>query len=132
MGALNDLAKACNENAVSKGFYDTFDKLHVLAASTGDSKLLEEFYAIWKLSRLKLVVTELAEAAEEVREPGKLSPKIKEKLGEDLPAFDEEIADTLIRLFDLAGSLGVDLDRAVELKMRANALRKPMHGGKLA
>lgn len=132
MGALNDLARACNDNAVNKGFYETFYKLSEMVDSTGDPKLIAEFCAIWKLSRLELVTTELAEAAEEVREPGKLSPKIKKELGEDLPAFDEELADALIRLFDLAGSLGIDLDRAVELKMRMNAMRKPMHGGKLA
>lgn len=132
MGALNDLARACNDNAVNKGFYKTYYKLCDMLVLTGDEQLLAEFQAVWKLSRLQLVTTELAEAAEEVREPGKLSPKIKEKLGEDLPAFDEELADALIRLFDLAGSLGIDLDRAVELKMRMNAMRKPMHGGKLA
>jgi len=132
MPTLNEHSKACFNNAVNKGFYDTYDKLMTMASQAGDDKLLAEFQAIWKLSRLELVTTELAEAAEEVREPGKLSVKIKEKLGEDLPAFNEELADALIRLFDLAGSLGIDLDRAVNLKMKANSMRKPMHGGKLA
>lgn len=134
MGALNDLAKACNENAVNKGFYDTRNKLRntIIVMHGADSKELREFDAMWGLSRLMLIDTETAEAAEELRTPGKFSERIREKLGEDLLAFDEEIADIQIRLFDLAGSLGMDLDRAVELKMRANAMRKPMHGGKLA
>lgn len=134
MPTLNEYSKACYDNAVSKGFYATINKAVDLLEAAGDDKGANELRAVWGLSRLMLINTELSEAAEELREPGKMSAKIKEKLGDDvnLLSFDEELADVQIRLFDLAGSSGIDLDRAVNLKMKANSMRKPMHGGKLA
>lgn len=46
--------------------------------------------------------------------------------------FPIEIADALIRIFDLAGAHGIDLDEAVRIKMAYNATRPVRHGGKLA
>ena len=61
------------------------------------------------LGKLMLVVTECAEAAEDVR-------------GCNWEHFPEEIADTCIRLFDIAGSLGFDLEAAIAVKMGKNEL----------
>ncbi len=44
--------------------------------------------------------------------------------------FEDEIADTVIRCFDMAAHLGFDLEKHIELKMRYNTLRPQMHGGK--
>ena len=41
----------------------------------------------------------------------------------------EEIADIIIRVLDLAGHRGIDVDRAVELKTLYNRNRPFRHGG---
>jgi NTP pyrophosphatase (non-canonical NTP hydrolase) len=42
--------------------------------------------------------------------------------------FGDELADTIIRVADLAGYLGIDLGRAVHQKMRRNRERPRKHG----
>lgn len=44
--------------------------------------------------------------------------------------FESELADTVIRVCDLAGYLGIDLERAIAEKMAYNATRGHRHGGK--
>jgi len=71
------------------------------------------------LERLMLVVTECAEAAEDYR-------------NKRMEHFPEELADICIRTFELARSLGIDLEGAIEQKHAKNKLRPYRHGGKLA
>lgn len=78
---------------------------------------------------LALITTEVAEAIEEVR-----AGRFREWSGENgkpegLPA---ELADVVIRCFDLAEGLGIDLTGAIERKHAYNASRPARHGGKLA
>jgi NTP pyrophosphatase (non-canonical NTP hydrolase) len=64
---------------------------------------------------LMLIVTELSEAMESYR--------TKNRKG-----FNEEIADTFIRLFDLCGGLKLDITKEIEKKMLKNRLRPYKHG----
>jgi len=43
-------------------------------------------------------------------------------------SVQEELADAVIRCFDLAGSLGFDLQTAMEKKMNINEKRPMKHG----
>ena len=43
-----------------------------------------------------------------------------------------ELADIVIRVFDLAGMLKIDIANEIERKMRYNVTRPYRHGGKLA
>lgn len=43
-------------------------------------------------------------------------------------SFEDEIADAAIRIFDLAGGLGIDLDWHIAQKRRYNSLRPYKHG----
>jgi NTP pyrophosphatase (non-canonical NTP hydrolase) len=67
------------------------------------------------LGKLMLVVSEVAEAAEAVR-------------ANNLPYFEEEIADTLIRLFDICGTMEIDISRVIAKKMEINKARQTRHG----
>lgn len=67
------------------------------------------------LAKLMLVVSEVGEAAEAVRK-------------DDYDNFKEEIADTIIRLLDICGSLSMDIDKEVNHKMYVNEGREHMHG----
>jgi len=66
---------------------------------------------------LMLSVSELAEAMEAHRK-GKMDDHLPHR-----PGVEVEIADCLIRLFDFAGGLGLDLAGAFREKMEYNARR---------
>lgn len=44
--------------------------------------------------------------------------------------FEDELADILIRVFELCGIKNIDIDSHVKMKMRYNSLRPRMNGGK--
>lgn len=62
-----------------------------------------------------LIVTELAEAMEAHRV-------------QDQENFKEEIADSFIRLLDLCGGLGIDIEAEIEKKSSKNKTRPYKHG----
>ena len=66
---------------------------------------------------LMLIVSELAEALEAAR------------MG-DTENFNEELADTVIRIFDYCGYLNIDLESEIMKKYSKNQLRSYKHGKK--
>ena len=70
------------------------------------------------LGKLMLVVTEVSEAAEAVRK-------------NDPPHFTEELADIFIRLLDITGTMGIDIEKAIDRKMTINAGRPFLHEKKI-
>lgn len=66
---------------------------------------------------LALIHSEVSEALEAVRR-------------QDRPNFQEELADVLIRVLDVAGGLGVDMGAVVRAKLERNKQRGYRHGGK--
>lgn len=128
MKTLNELRDKIHENAKNKGFWDNQRETGAL---------------------LMLCVSELAEALEADR-MGKHSDTtgINEliKAGytwDDTPVsyqsyfvrdvkntFEDELADTIIRVLDLCGANGIDIDKHIELKMKYNATRERLHGKK--
>lgn len=64
---------------------------------------------------LMLIVTELAEAMEAHRV-------------QDQDNFREELADTFIRLLDLCGGLGIDIEQEILKKSQRNKNRPYKHG----
>ena len=93
---------------------------------------------------LMLIVTELAEAMEAHRGRGNtLDRKLFEDTQKASPimfkedfevcikdTFEDEISDALIRIFDLCGGLGIDLDFHVKNKLKYNTMRAKLHGKK--
>lgn len=86
---------------------------------------------------LMLIVTEAAEAMEVARRFPK-EMLCAQMYGEPPESkikpvgFPSEIADIVIRVADLCGYLGVDLEAAVIEKMTYNATRPYRHGNKVA
>jgi NTP pyrophosphatase (non-canonical NTP hydrolase) len=76
--------------------------------------------------KLCLIHSEVSEALEDYRN-GNLQADYE---GSKPVGFPSELADILIRVFDLAGALGIDLDKAVAEKMSYNQTRSHRHGGK--
>ena len=75
---------------------------------------------------------------DEPREMGTILALIHAEVSEALEAdrkgwtenFAEELADVCIRVFDLCGSKGIDLEKAIAEKMEYNKTRSYKHGGK--
>jgi NTP pyrophosphatase (non-canonical NTP hydrolase) len=118
---LTELSNKAHEMAVSKGFYE--DK-----KETG--------------TLLMLIVSELGEALEADRKdqfayridlddfnegsaPEEFDISFRNNIKD---TFEDEIADTLIRIFDLCGYYEIDIQKHVELKMRYNSTRPNKHG----
>ena len=66
---------------------------------------------------LCLIHSEVSEALEAMRK-------------HDRPNFEEELADVIIRVLDLTGGLGIDIERAIHEKLEVNRQREHRHGGK--
>lgn len=81
------------------------------------------------LAKVMLVVTELAEAVEAARE-GKYALWVT--VDGKPEGFVTEMADAVIRIFHIAGLMGLDLEGAVKAKMAYNEKRAFRHGGKKA
>jgi len=75
----------------------------------------EERYRI--PTSLMLLTSEVAEALEAFRE-------------DDRASFEEELADVAIRLMDMCGGLGIDLEARILAKLEKNRTRGYRHGGK--
>jgi NTP pyrophosphatase (non-canonical NTP hydrolase) len=97
--SINDLIYNAFQTAKKHGFWDDLD--------VDNSTVL--------LSKLMLIATEVAEAAEAVRI-------------NSMSKLSEELADIVIRVLDLAGALGINLEQAVLHKMEVNTTRPQKHG----
>lgn len=119
---LNELAKEIHEANCEKGFYDQ------------DPGLAKQ---------MLLIVTEIAEAAEADREDHHADREEYDRLMGSMDpnyvivnhfplliknSFEDEIADAMIRLLDLAGSRGIDIDYHVQRKLEYNKTRPYKHG----
>lgn len=81
------------------------------------------------LEMLMLIVTELAEIAEEHRKGS--NPKEIWYDGSKPEGVPIEYADVLIRLLDDIERLGIDIQYAYNIKMNYNRTREERHGGKV-
>lgn len=85
-------------------------------------------------SLLMLVVTELAEAFEEYRDNHGVQEVYfqEDHHGNMKPeGFPVELADTVIRIFDIAEAFGIDLESEIARKVEFNRMRPFKHGGKV-
>ena len=83
------------------------------------------------MEKLMLVVTEISEAVEELRDgEGHLALRIEDDGKPE--GLTVELADAYIRMAHLCGMLGLDLEEAVHIKKAYNMGRPYRHGGRLA
>lgn len=109
---LNEIAYDAHNNSKKHGFWD------------GDYDLAKLPIDVIGL-KLALIHSEVSEALEDARK-GNLVTLVGES-GKP-HGFPSELADIIIRVGDLAGAIGIDLDREVQKKMAFNAGRPRMHG----
>ena len=115
---LNDMAVSIHAGNKARGFWDN-------ERNVGEM--------------LMLVVTELSEGLEAHRS-GKIcteSDKVAVLESEDMAqsfkmnvkdTFEDELADAIIRILDICGGLGIDIDFHIRMKLMYNATRPYKHG----
>lgn len=109
---LNELAEEIYQNNKEKGFWDK-------ERNVGEM--------------LMLVTSELGEAMEAHRKGRFANLEAYEEFSEDFEdaikdTFEDEIADSVIRLLDMCGGLGIDIDTHIRLKLEYNKTRERLHG----
>lgn len=108
---LQELCERAHSASRNKGWYDV----------PHDKRNIGEMLA--------LIHSEVSEALESWRN-GEMAGYFGE--GGKPEGFPSEVADIIIRVGDLCGYLGIDLERAIIEKMTYNATRPHRHGGKIA
>lgn len=132
LSILNDLAQAVARNADRKGFRDAMKNL--MAPEQWNGELGALVRSAVYTSNLHGEASEFWEAYRggSLDKPCDKAAKM-EALGlPPLTDAEEEIADLLIRTLDQAQAHGVDVAKAVSVKMAYNATRPALHGGKKA
>lgn len=123
---LNFAALKIHQNAKSKGFWDNERETGTL---------------------LMLCVSELSEALEADRKDRfakhdifdidldsnsdivPLDIRFKRAFESNIKdTFEDELADTVIRILDLCGARGIDIEKHINLKLEYNLSRERMHG----
>ena len=111
---MKELARKIHQNAVAKGFWKDLAEVELMKPV-----LKEEVYSAQYLNcvgqRLMLITSEVGEAEDALRK-------------KDMENFKEEIADIVIRCFDLAGGLDFDLMEEINKKHAYNLTRPYKHG----
>lgn len=124
--SINQLVREAHENAVEKGWWDedrSFGEIIALIHSEA-SEALEDYRngrkptEVWYERKVDWSNTTWIENAQ-------ITPEWKPC------GIPSELADVVIRIFDMCGRYGIDLEKAIEEKMAYNATRPHKHGGKV-
>jgi len=129
---MKELIVKAHGTAKEKGFWDTernvSEMLMLIVSELAEAQeaLRKDYYADKNVANGLIQDMELEVTDEEFQIDkgiwkGLFEAKVKS-------SFEDEIADVAIRLFDLCGGMGIDLEKHIELKMKYNSMRGYKHG----
>lgn len=114
---ISELQEKAHRISKENGFWDDFERVCRVVRKE-DREMLTNAMDAFYSQKLSLTHSELSEGLEALREGN-----FQEKDG-----LEEELADTVIRILDLAGRLEFDLEKAIIEKMDKNKDREEKHG----
>ncbi len=119
---FNELAQEAHETTKSKGFYDNPPNFPTAIALMHSelSEALEEYRKEYDMTTIY----------HEASGHPEISPEQGILYGWKPEGIPTELADVIIRILDTCAYYGIDIDRAIKLKMDFNKQRPPKHGGK--
>ena len=113
---LNEFCKEFHEEMKQAGFWDAYhNSMDVLQVELRDA-VHDAFVA----QKIALIMSEFYEALEAMRR-GDYGVGRKD-------TFEDEIADALLRTFDLCGMLNINIDEQLRWKREFNKSREKLHG----
>jgi NTP pyrophosphatase (non-canonical NTP hydrolase) len=126
------LIETAHGNSKEKGFWGSDDGLDLSEAVLNPRDEIDQVMGVHiLLSKPMLIVTEVAEAAEDARAGGEVLGMYFNSAGKP-EGLLVELADIIIRVGDLAGVIekktGQKLSHAIAAKTDYNHGRPPMHG----
>jgi NTP pyrophosphatase (non-canonical NTP hydrolase) len=123
--ALSDLQQEVHQNAIDHGWWDedrTFGELIALVHSEA-SEALEEYR--------NGIAPDMTYYKCNQKEGCKLGYGCEDCRHGKPEGIPSELADIVIRILDLCGRYGINLERAIREKHRYNKTRPYKHGGKV-
>lgn len=107
----DELIHACHQAALKGGWWTDTE--------TGEDVRTwpDKYLKLWVGTKLALVHSEVSEGLEGHRK-GMMDDKLPHR-----PMLEVELADAVIRIFDLAGGLGLDVGGAIAEKLEYNSKR---------
>lgn len=126
--SLSAVVIQCGVAAQDNGWHDRYETLvtRLRANPNEDTRAAVTEHLVAKTS---LIGCEVAEAIEELRD-GHSPSEVYESAGGKPEGYGVELADVVIRTFDLAWMLGINLEELIATKLAKNRARGRMHGGK--
>ncbi len=129
---INKLSEEIHENAIKKGFYESEKNIGEMLCLI-HSEVSEALEADRK-NKYSNVANEWYIKGMADKNYGATfynDDVFKESFEKTVKnTFEDELADIMIRVMDLAGYKGIDLESHIKAKMRYNALREHKHGKK--
>jgi NTP pyrophosphatase (non-canonical NTP hydrolase) len=138
---IDELKKKSHEIAVEKGFWQDYE----IVNKQQSDKEKQIFKDLFISQKLLLMISELTESMESLRKTRRYEGD--DNLITDLcnqseenpqlfqmrfihhvkDTFEDELADTFIRLADLCEKMNIDIDSFIKMKMSYNSMRPEKH-----
>lgn len=129
---MKNLAKRIHETNVKNGFYEDVPKnigemlalIHSEVSEALESDRKGRYANLQRFMEMERTINEdhISESKDDIWK-GLFEKYIKD-------SFEDELADAIIRLLDLAQYKGIDIEKHIELKLHYNSLRPYKHGKK--
>lgn len=120
---INELAKKIHQNNIEKGFYEKDKNIGEMLCLI-HSEVSEALEADRKDKHANIPCFEAFSDFERPKHDAfSFESTIKD-------TFEDELADIMIRVMDLAAFKGIDLEKHITLKMQHNSMRIKYHGKK--